>query len=103
MQNPTDPAEASIPTETVRESPNLNRTFTVRRKAAKRSERWYQITATPLPPSPQGGDIPARKKPRLDEPIPTATDEVAKKILHLKVRKVFFLLPLILMMQMQIM
>jgi hypothetical protein len=79
MQNPTDPAEASIPTETARESPNLNRTFTVRRKAAKRSERWYQITATPLPPSPQGGDIPARKKPRLDEPIPTATDEVAKK------------------------
>jgi hypothetical protein len=35
MQDPTDQqAEASIPTETVRgrEGPNLNRTFTVRRK-----------------------------------------------------------------------
>jgi uncharacterized protein (DUF2237 family) len=81
MQNPTDPAEASIPTETVRESPNLNQypTFTVRRKAAKRSERWYQTTATPLPPPPQAEFIPARKKRRLDEPRLTATDEAATK------------------------
>jgi hypothetical protein len=64
MQNPTDQAEASIPAETVREGPNLNqnRTVTVRRKAAKRS--------TPLP---QAEAIPARKKPRLEEPLPTTT------------------------------
>jgi hypothetical protein len=74
MQNPTDQAEASVPTETVRESPNLNRTFTVRRKAAKRSERWYQTTSVPLPPSPQAEVIPAWKKRRLDEPLPTARD-----------------------------
>jgi uncharacterized protein (DUF2237 family) len=75
MQNPTDQAEASIPTETVREGPNLNLTVTVRRKAAKRSERWYQTTAAPL-------FTPARKKPRRDrelEPLPTATDEAARK------------------------
>jgi hypothetical protein len=80
MQNPTDQAEASIPTaETVvREGPpNLNRTaFTVHRKAAKRSERWYQNTAaTPL-------SLPVRKKPRLEEPIlppSTTTDEAAGK------------------------
>jgi hypothetical protein len=43
MQNPTDQAEASIIAETVMSinDPNLNRTFTVRRKAAKRSESWY--------------------------------------------------------------
>jgi hypothetical protein len=85
MQNPIDQAEASISTETVREGPNLNRTVSVQRKATKCSESWYlvpplpQNTAVPLPPSPQGGDIPERKKPRLDEPLPTATDEAARK------------------------
>jgi hypothetical protein len=68
MQNPTDQAETSIPTESVRESPNLNRPFTVRQKAAKRSERWYQSTSAPLSTS-------ARKKPRLDDTLPTTTDE----------------------------
>jgi uncharacterized protein (DUF2237 family) len=77
MQNPTDQAESSIPTETAREEPNLNRTFTVRRKAAKRSESWYvapppQTIVAPL-------SIPARKKPRLEEPPPTTTDEAATK------------------------
>jgi hypothetical protein len=78
MQNPTDQAEASIPTETVREGPNyLNYTFTftLRRKAAKRSEAWYQTTATPLPPPPQAEVIPARKKRRLNEPILRTTSE----------------------------
>jgi hypothetical protein len=76
MQNPTDQAETSIPTETVMmaiNGPNLNRTFTVRRKAAKRSEPWYpQNLAAPL-------SIPARKKPRLEEPLATTTDEYARK------------------------
>jgi hypothetical protein len=77
MQNPTDQAESSIPTVTVREDPNLNRTFTVRRKAAKRSESRYvapppQNIAAPL-------SISARKKPRLNEPPPAPTDEAARK------------------------
>jgi hypothetical protein len=76
MQNPTEQAEdeGSIPTdETVRDGPNMNRTFTVRRKAAKRSERWYQNLSAPL-------SIPARKKPRVEEPLPTTTtDEAARK------------------------
>jgi hypothetical protein len=70
MQNPTDQAAetSSIPTVTVSEDPNLNLTgaFTVRRKAAKRSESWYQTTSEPLP-------IPARKKPRRGEPLSTTT------------------------------
>jgi hypothetical protein len=39
MQNSSDQAEFSIPTEAVREGPHLNPmgTFTVRRKAAKRN------------------------------------------------------------------
>jgi hypothetical protein len=56
----------------VRESPNLNRTFTVRRKAAKRSERWYQTTSAPFPQNIAAA-IPARKKQRLEEPLSTTT------------------------------
>jgi hypothetical protein len=69
MQNPTDEAEASVPTVTVREGPHLNPMgiFTVRRKAAKRSERWYQNIAAPL-------STPARKKSRLNESLPTTID-----------------------------
>jgi hypothetical protein len=74
MQSPTDQAEASISTATVREGPRLNPmgTFTVRRKAAKRSERWRQKAPVPL-------STPARKKPRHREHVPTATDEAARK------------------------
>jgi hypothetical protein len=67
MQNPTNQAETSIPTETVREGPDVNqyRTFTVRRKAAKRSEPWY--LAPPLPQNVAAALSipPARKKPRI--------------------------------------
>jgi hypothetical protein len=82
MQNPSDhQAEVSIPAETVRDGPNLNRRWTrttvhaMRRKAAKRSESWYQDTVAPL-------FTPARKKQRLDEPLlppPLTTDEAASK------------------------
>jgi hypothetical protein len=78
MQNPTDQPETSIPAETVREGPNdMSGTFTVRRKAAKRSEPCYlapppQNLAVPL-------SIPPRKKQRLQEPLPTTTDEAARK------------------------
>jgi hypothetical protein len=74
MQNPTNQAEAaSIPTETVLVSEQagshlLDPTFTVRWKAAKRSERWYQPFFTP-----------ARKKLRLDAPVPAAADEVDRE------------------------
>jgi hypothetical protein len=72
MEGPNEEAEAFIPMENVRDGPNLNRTFTVRRKAAKRTEPWYNYLASPPPPSPQDEAIPARKKPRLD-PIISST------------------------------
>jgi hypothetical protein len=73
IQNATEQPETFIPAETVMASnaPNLNRkrTFTVRRKAAKRSESWYhkpppQNNTAPLPPSPQAEVIPAKKTQR---------------------------------------
>jgi hypothetical protein len=86
MQNPSDQAEAFIPTESVtaiNDDTNLNPTVTVRRKAAKRSERWYQTTSAPFPqniaaalplsPQAKAEAIPARKKPRLEEPLLPAT------------------------------
>jgi hypothetical protein len=80
----TDQVETSIPTEPVINGSNLNRTVTVRRKAAKRTDPLYLVPpppniAAPLPPSPQAEEIPARKKPRVEEPLPTATDEAARK------------------------
>jgi hypothetical protein len=75
MQNPTDQAEASITAdETVMSAPHVNRTCTVRRKAAKRSEPWYleeppQNAAASLPPSLQVDETPATKKPRIEEPL----------------------------------
>jgi hypothetical protein len=63
-----------IPAETTSEGPDLNLPWTtvhtVRRKAAKRSEKWYQNGAGPLL-------IPARKKRRIEEPplpLPASTD-----------------------------
>jgi hypothetical protein len=74
MQNPTEEAEIFIPTETVLSNgPNVNPTVAVRRKAAKRSESWYQNLAVPL-------SIPARKKPRIAEPLPTTTTDEAARI-----------------------
>jgi hypothetical protein len=77
-------AEASIPTETVINGPNLNRTFTVRRKVAKRTDPLYlapppQNIVVPLPPSPEAQEIPARKKSRVKVPVPTTRDEAARK------------------------
>jgi hypothetical protein len=81
IQSPPTPTEddvAPIPTELhVRNSPNLNRTFTVRRKAAKRILPWdLPIDEIQLAlPLPQDEDSPATKRPRLEEPFPTSTDE----------------------------
>jgi hypothetical protein len=82
MQNPTDQAEATVPEETVsNDSPNWNRTVAVRRKAAKRTSP-FELTAEELhlvSSSSPAEDLPARKKLRLEEPLPTTTDEAAKK------------------------
>jgi hypothetical protein len=52
----TDQVEASIPTENVTDSPNVNRTVTVRRKAAKRILPWdlpiEEIKLATSPPQP---------------------------------------------------
>ena len=82
MQHPTDQDETSIPTDTtVINGPNMNRTVTVRRKAAKRSLP-FDLKAEELhlvSPPPQDEDIPARKKPRLEEPLPTTADATARR------------------------
>jgi hypothetical protein len=82
MQEPTtDQAEAAIPTEIVSMSndpPNMNRAVQVRRAAAKRT-RPFDLTAGELLVS-QDEDNPARKKPRLEEPLPTTTDEPTREI-----------------------
>jgi hypothetical protein len=92
MQNPTDQAdtEASIATDTasVNSGPKWNRAVAVRRKVAKRShpfdlaaEELHLMSSLPPQPPPQAEDIPApaRKKPRLEESLPTTADEAAKK------------------------
>jgi hypothetical protein len=105
---PTEDNEASTPTEHVRNGPYLNRTFTVRRKAAKRTFPW-ELTAdeiqlaSPPPHVPrrslrarleidrlgdyvdtledlqQSSDVRETKRPRLEEPVPTSIDEAATK------------------------
>jgi hypothetical protein len=92
MQAPPSPptnqaeAEAIIPMEIVsNEDANLNGTVKISRKAAKRTLPW-DLNAEELlllsSQPPQAEDIPAaRKKQRLDEPLPTTTttDEAARK------------------------
>jgi hypothetical protein len=69
MQESNEEVEASlILTDSVMniDGPNLDLAWTtvhtVRRKAAKRSEKWYQKTTTPV-------SIPSRKKRRLEDPL----------------------------------
>jgi hypothetical protein len=74
--------EASIPTENVGDSPNLT-SVAVRRKAAKRTLPWgLKVGELHLVPSlspPQAEDIPATKKPRLEEPFSATVDEATTK------------------------
>jgi hypothetical protein len=77
LQEPTEDDEALIPTEIVSMSygPNLLR------KVAKRTLPWDQAAGELdlVSLQPQAEDIPAaRKKPRLEEPLPTTTDEAAR-------------------------
>jgi hypothetical protein len=85
MQEPTedDDDEASVSTENETEDPdeNLNRTFAVRRKAAKRTLPWFLPSDELELVSPsQAEDIRATKKPRLEEPISASTDETTANI-----------------------
>jgi hypothetical protein len=84
MQTPTAQAEpeTSIPTETTvtNNDPNWKRTVKIRRKAAKRTLPFdltaEELTLVPSSSLPQAEDIPAaRKKPRLEEPLPTTTKQ----------------------------
>jgi hypothetical protein len=78
MQEPTEDKddEASISMENETEDENLNRTFAVRRKAAKRTLPWDLAAGELDLVSPsQAEDIRATKKPRLEEPISASTDE----------------------------
>jgi hypothetical protein len=80
MQEPTEDDEASVSTENGREDPSINQTVAVRRKAAKRSLPW-DLKAGELhivSSTPQAEEIPARKKRRIEEHLPTATDEAAR-------------------------
>jgi hypothetical protein len=78
MQETTEEAEASISTENEREEdPNLNGTFAVRRKAAKRTLPW-DLASRELY---LAEDIPATKKQRLEVPFSaSSTDEAAVNI-----------------------
>jgi hypothetical protein len=81
IPSPTEDDEASTPTEHVRNCPNLNRTFTLRRKAAKRSFPW-ELTADEIQlasPPPHDEDTRDTERPRLEEPVSTSTDEAASK------------------------
>jgi hypothetical protein len=75
----TEDDEASVSTEHVSNDPNLDRTITVRRTAAKRTFPFdLKIGETiqlGLPRPPQAENILARKKPRLGEHHSTSTDE----------------------------
>jgi hypothetical protein len=80
MQDPTDQAEALIPIETVSNDSNVDPTVTLRRKAAKRTLP-FDLTEEELNlmTPPQAEDNPARKKPRLEEPLPTTTVQATRE------------------------
>jgi hypothetical protein len=82
MQAPpphTNQAEAIIPMETVSNDADMNRTVPIIRKVAKRTLPW-DLAVDELELVSQDEDIPAaRKKPRLQEHLPTTTDESARK------------------------
>jgi hypothetical protein len=82
MQNPTDQAEASIPVATTvtNNGTDWKRTVNVCRKAAKRTHPFdLAVDELDLVSRPQAEDIPARKKPRLEEPLPTTTTDAAAR------------------------
>jgi hypothetical protein len=73
MQNPTNQAEASILTENIGDDPNWNLAVKMRRKAANRT-RPFDLPVGELLVT-HDEDDPARKKARLEDSLPTTTDE----------------------------
>jgi hypothetical protein len=71
---PTEDDEASIPIENVRDDPNLNNTVKTCRKAAKPTLPWDLAEGELNLMSP-----PAKKKRRLEEPLPTSRDQAARE------------------------
>jgi hypothetical protein len=90
MQNPT---KASIPMETTvtNNGSKWNRKVNVRTLPFDQTEEELELVSPP----PQDEDIPARKRPRLEEPFPTTTDKLLEKLLHLTLQKGLIFLPLI--------
>jgi hypothetical protein len=73
---PTEDDDAPIPPEIASNAANMNHTAIIlHRKAAKRTLPW-DLTAAEQQLVPH---IPERKRPRLEEPLPTITDEVARR------------------------
>jgi hypothetical protein len=76
-----DDDEASTSTENVREEPNLNSTFALRRKVAKRTLPWdLAVNDLELVSPQQAEEIRATMRPRLEEPSSASMDEAATKI-----------------------
>jgi hypothetical protein len=79
MQEPTEEDEAFISTENEREDPNPNSTddtFSLQRKAAKRTLPWdLAVDELELVSPQQAEDIRAMKRSRLEEPSSASTDE----------------------------
>jgi hypothetical protein len=81
---PTEDGEASIPMEQAMRrdnDPHMNQypTFTVRRKAAKRTFPWdipaEEIQLALTRPHDDDGYVRETNRPRLEEPVPRSTDE----------------------------
>jgi hypothetical protein len=65
----------------VRDGPNPNRTFAVRRNAAKRGAPWdLKLGDVNLMSPQQAEDIPATKRARLEEPFSATIDRAATNI-----------------------
>jgi hypothetical protein len=83
MQGPAEDAEDSISTtDNEREDPNLNPSFAVRRKVAKRTLPW-DLEGEELnlvSRLQESEEIRATKKPRLNEPFSESTDEAAAEL-----------------------
>jgi hypothetical protein len=123
MQNPTDQAVAPIPPEIVSNdliptdttvTDFWKRIVHVHRTVARRTEPLYippPLPPTPqqrrrgarkrhpheyfaLPPTPQAEDIPARKKPRLEDPFSYQQMKLLERLIHLTFRKGIHFLPM---------
>jgi hypothetical protein len=83
MQEPTedDDDEASISMENEEEDTNLNDTFVVRRKAAKRTLPWdLSVDELELMSPPQAEAIRATKRPRLEERSSASAEAAAAEL-----------------------